>query len=731
MGKKIKKKPSIPPTEKNIIKIMEERGRPLLLREIYHALHIPSEERKKVRELIQRLTSQGRLVHLKGKRYGLPEKMRLVTGRLTVHRDGYGFVETGEKGQPDVFIPPGKLKGAVDGDRVVVRIEKSGRRPEGSIIRILERGRRKIIGYFHRGRHVSTVIPEEENLFFEVFIPKGLGKGARSGQIVVAELIDFRPERRNPEGRVIEVLGDPKDLSVQTKIVIHKYDLPHELSEAAKKELQQIPDEVREEDKAGREDLTEIPLVTIDGETARDFDDAVYVAKRRQGWRLYVAIADVSHYVPQGSALDEEAYRRGTSVYFPNAVVPMFPEKLSNNLCSLNPEVERLALAVIIDFDRQGRVKRSRFTKAVIRSHHRFSYTEVKKILVDRDRDLRREHKPFLTSLKWMAELAMEIKAQREARGSIDFDLPEPQIILSFKGELEDIVRRERNLAHMIIEEFMIAANEAVARHLTEREYPILYRVHEAPDLERVKEFVEFAASLGLDLKVPRRLSPAWFQQVLKEIEGKPYAYIVNTILLRTMKQASYDPYNLGHFGLASECYCHFTSPIRRYPDLVVHRALKALLEGRKPPYRLEDLKKMGQHLSHRERVAMEAEREMIDRVRVRLLAERLGEEYEGVISGVAAFGFFVELFEVFVSGVVRLVDLSDDYYILDEKHHRLVGTRTGRVFQIGDVVRVRVKAVDIARRHINFELIESRKENGKKSGRRRKRRSKKKKANP
>ncbi len=636
--------------------------------------------------------------------------MRLVSGRLFVHRDGFGFVETGEPGQPDVFIPPGKLKGAVDGDRVVVRIERGGRRPEGSIIRILERGRKKIIGYFHRGRHVSTVIPEEENLFFEVFIPKGLGKGARTGQIVVAELLDFRPERRNPEGRIIEILGDPEDLSVQTKIVIHKYDLPHDLPEEAAEELDRLPEEVREEDKAGREDLTQIPLVTIDGETARDFDDAVYVEKRRQGWRLYVAIADVSHYVPLGSALDEEAYRRGTSVYFPNAVVPMFPEKLSNNLCSLNPEVDRLALAVVIDFDREARVKRTRFTKAVIRSHHRFTYTEVKQILVDKDRTIRREHKAFLSPLKWMAELAMKLKAQREARGSIDFDLPEPQIVLSMKGELEDIVRRERNLAHMIIEEFMIAANEAVARHLTELEYPILYRIHEAPDTDRVKEFAEFAATLGLDLKIPKRLSPAWFQKVLKEVEGKPYAYIVNTILLRTMKQASYDPYNLGHFGLASDCYCHFTSPIRRFPDLVVHRALKAHLEGKSPPYRLETLKEMGKHLSQRERVAMEAEREMIDRVRVRLMADRLGEEYEGVISGVAAFGFFVELFEVFVSGVVRLVDIPDDYYVLDEKRHRLVGTRTGRIFQIGDVVRVRVKGVDVARRHINFELVTSKK---------------------
>ncbi|HIE32866.1 MAG TPA: VacB/RNase II family 3'-5' exoribonuclease, partial [Thermodesulfobacteriaceae bacterium] len=407
------------------------------------------------------------------------------------------------------------------------------------------------------------------------------------------------------------------------------------------------------------------------------------------------------------SALDEEAYLRGTSVYFPNMVVPMFPEKLSNGICSLNPRVERLAMTVEIDFDPEGRVRKSKFYPAVIFSHARLTYTEVKAMLVDRDRELRRRYKSLLRMLENAAELAMLLRERRLARGSIDFDLPEPEVRLGLRGEIRDIVRRERHLAHFIIEEFMIAANEAVARFLTEKGYPFPYRVHEAPEPLKLKEFVEFARSLGLDLEVPVEADPLWVQEVIKLSAGKPYAYLVNTLLLRSMKQAHYSPENIGHFGLASDCYCHFTSPIRRYPDLVVHRALKAALKRKRPPYSYEELIDKGKHLSQRERTAMEAEREMFERVQVRFMREHIGEAFTGIISGVTAFGFFVELEEYFVSGVVRLVDLHDDYYSLDEKNHRLVGRRTGRTFRIGDRVRIRVKDVNLRRRHATFELIE------------------------
>ncbi len=706
--RKKKKKPrdGLPSVEE-IVAVMRRVGRPVFLRELYHFLYIPTADRKEFRTLVKRLTKEGKLVHIKGKRYGLPEQMQLLTGKLKMHPDGYGIVEPEEPKKPVVHVAPSRLKGAMDGDRVVVRVETPYRkRPEGTVIRILERARKYIVGFFYRGRRVSTVIPEDERLPFEILVPPDATKGAKDGEMVVVEITDFSPGRRIPEGQIIEVLGDPEDLQTQIKAVIYKYELPHRWSRAVREELREIPEEVREEDLIGREDLRKLPFVTIDGETAKDFDDAVYVRKLPKGWRLYVAIADVAHYVKRGMALDKESYARGTSVYFPGSVVPMFPEKLSNHLCSLNPRVDRLAMVVVLDFDQKGNRRKARFCEAVIKSHERLTYNIVKAIVVDRDPEVRKKYKRFLTPLENAAFLCRLLRQKRLARGSIDFDLPEPEVVLDAQGHPEDIVRRQRHFAHFIIEEFMIAANEAVAEFLTEKGYPILYRVHEAPDLEKLREFVEFAATLGLEIKLPRDPEPSWFQMVIEMAEGKSYAYLVNTILLRTLKQAKYSPENIGHFGLASECYCHFTSPIRRYPDLVVHRSLKAALQKKPPPYRMEELEEMGRHLSARERVAMEAEREALDRVRVMLMKEHVGEVFKGVISGVTAFGFFVELFDIYASGVVRLVDLSDDYYILDEKHHRLIGRRTGKVFQVGDLVLVKVKEVNVLRRHITFELV-------------------------
>ena len=709
MGKK-KKKPPLKglPSEEVIITTMRKIGRPVLLRELYHLLNVPTKDRKAFRTRIKQLTKAGRLVHIKGRRYGLPEQMQLVTGRLRLFADGYGLVEPQEENQPVVYVPPSRLKGAFDGDLVVVRIEHPKRkRPEGTVIRILERAKKYVIGFFYRSKRTATVIPEDDRLPYEVLIPPDKTKGAEPGDMVVAEITDFSPGRRIPEGRIVEVLGDPEDVNAHLRAVIYKYELPHRWNKAVREELKEIPEEIRPEDREGREDLTHYPLVTIDGEMARDFDDAVYVRKLPKGWRLFVAIADVAHYVRRNTALDREAYARGTSVYFPNGVVPMFPEKLSNHLCSLKPEVDRLAMVVIMDFDAQGRFRKARFTEAVIRSHARLTYKIVKEIVEDRKPETRRKYKRLLRALDNAATLCRLLRKQRLKRGSIDFDLPEPEVILDAQGHPEEIIRRERHFAHFIIEEFMIAANEAVARFLTEKGYPILYRVHEPPDQERLQEFVQFAATLGLELKPPRTPDPGWFQKVIEMVEDKPYSYLINTILLRTLKQALYSPENIGHFGLASECYCHFTSPIRRYPDLVVHRALKAALKGRKPPYKVSRLEEMGKHLSERERVAMEAEREMLDRIRVLYMKEHIGRVYHGVISGVTAFGFFVELKEVYVSGVVRLVDLHDDYYILDEKNYRLVGRHTGKIFRVGDLVKVRVKDVNVSRRHINLELVE------------------------
>jgi len=696
-------------TPENILALMNAAGRPLYLREMFHLAGVSAGEKGTARAAVADLVRRGKLVLLKGDRYGVSDLMHLVTGRLSVHPDGFGFVQLETGKGPDIFIPARGLKGAVHSDRVVVRIERGrGKRQEGTVLRVLERGLKRVVGTFQRGRSVSKVIPEDERLPFEVLIPQRLAAAAKKGQVVVAEIDEYPEEGRNPEGRIIEVLGDPDDLRVQAKIVIHKHDLPHDFSPEVQRQAAGMPAEVLPEDMKGRKDLRDLPLVTIDGEQAQDFDDAVSVKKTRTGYILTVAIADVGHYIGEGSPIDQDAQDRGTSVYFPNDVVPMLPEVLSNRLCSLVPDQDRLAVIVRISFDRNGRVRRTVFMKAVIRSHRRFTYNEVSRILSGADPEPGTGVRRHLLHLKWMAELADALHAGRAARGTIDFDLPEPKIIIGLRGNMEDIVRRERNIAHLIIEEFMIAANEAVADFLARNGIPTLYRIHGDPDPDKLKDFVQFASGLGIDVALPEEPTPQWCQDVLKLVAGQPQEYVVNTILLRTMQQAVYAPDNTGHFGLASPTYLHFTSPIRRYPDLLVHRILKGNLKQKRkrPVYLHEDLQTVGQQCSRRERVAMEAEREVLDRLKVRFMADKVGEIYEGVISGVTSFGFFVELGNIFVEGAVRLVDLADDYYVLDQARHRLVGRRTHKVFQIGQPVTVRVKAVNIARRHVNFEVV-------------------------
>jgi len=693
-----------------IIDLMLTEGRPLYLREIAGLVGPEPSRKRLVKGIVDGLVRDGSLVLLKGDRYGLSSLMHLVTGTLTIHPDGFGFVKPATGEEPDIFIPPKGLKGAAHRDRVVVRIEeKKGRRLEGSILRVLERGNRLVVGTFRRGRNVSLVVPEDERLIFEVIVPRKATLRARDGDVVVCEILEHPKDGRDPEGRVSEILGDPEDMDVQAKIVAFRHDLPSAFPEEALEEAGRFPPFVSGAEMAGREDLRDLPLVTIDGENARDFDDAVHVKKTRGGFVLTVAIADVSHYVREGTALDGSARERGTSVYFPNSVIPMLPEALSNHLCSLVPNQDRLATAAIITFDRSGSVRRTSFCTAIIRSSRRFTYSEVSRILSGDVGPLGRGEERFVERLKAMEELARILMGRRKERGSVDFDLPEPYLVLGLTGRIEDIVRRERNIAHQLIEEFMIAANEAVAGYLSRREIPALYRIHGEPDRQRVNDFVSFARTLGLDIAIPDDVTPGWCQGVLAMASGVGLDYVINTMLLRSMQQAVYSPENKGHFGLASETYLHFTSPIRRYPDLVVHRILKAnLRRARKTPvYTDEALGFMGEHCSKRERSAMEAEREMIERLKVRFMEERIGETFEGVISGVASFGFFVELADIFVEGAVRLVDLADDYYIFDQTRHRLFGKNTRRVFQIGDRVTVVLKGVNVRRRHINFEIAE------------------------
>ena len=687
---------------------MEKEDRPVLLREILLGLGLAKDQRQEAKRLLKSMGEEGKVLRIRGNRYGLPSRMNLVIGRIKCHPDGYGFVIPEKEGEEDIFISPRNLKEAMHGDRVVARVEsvrKKGK--EGSVIRILERGIRKVVGKFMQAPHYAYVIPDDERVLQEIYIPEGETKKARPDQIVVAEITRHPTERARPEGRVTHILGYPDDPEVEPQIIIHKYDLPYRFSSAASREALSLPRSPSSQDFEDRVDLRRIPTFTIDGERAKDFDDAVSVEEEGDGGvKLYVSISDVSHYVQEGSGLDEEAYLRGTSVYFPDRAIPMFPPELSNEICSLQPRVERLTVTVELKYNARGDQKGVRFYPSVIRSDERLTYTIVRKILLDRDDELRRKFDRLVPSLETMLRLCGKLRQKRVERGALDFDLPEPEVILNLQGETEEVIRAERNLAHQLIEEFMIAANEGVAAFIGESGVSSLYRIHEPPSQEAVEEFKRFVSHLGyrMEKKGPDH-GPIDLQRILASVKGKSEERVVNNILLRSMKWAKYSAANVGHFGLASGAYTHFTSPIRRYPDLMVHRILKKILLKQEVRITEEALAGKADHLSHRERVAMEAEREILDRYRIRFMKDKVGEVYEGIISGVTAFGFFVELKEIFVEGLVRMTTLHDDYYHYYEERYCLMGERTRKVFRIGDEVRVRLDRVDVERRHIDFEL--------------------------
>jgi ribonuclease R len=531
--------------------------------------------------------------------------------------------------------------------------------------------------------------------------------------MVLAEITRYPAGIEGPEGKVLKVLGDPDDPRLDSEIIIHKYDLPDAFPPPVLKEASMIPTAVQEGRAGKRRDLRGVPFVTIDGETARDFDDAVAISREPGGkLKLWISIADVSHYVQEDSALDKEAFRRGTSVYFPERALPMLPHALSTGLCSLNPEEDRLCMTVVLEFDWQGEVLHADFFPSLIHSHARLTYTRVKGMLEQDQHDPAIRPPTLYEDLRTMADLCRKLRAKRMERGSIDFDLPEPEVILDVQGQIEEIVKRERHIGHQIIEEFMIAANEAVARFLDQTKAPSLHRVHEAPDAKKVEEFKEFVEHLGYPFPLKAKLQPRIFQRFLERVRGKPEEKSVNYLLLRSMRQARYSESKPGHFALAADHYLHFTSPIRRYPDLVVHRILKEALQhgglGEKSSRRWQKkLPAIAEHSSQRERVAMEAEREIVDRKKVQFMRDKLGQEFNGYISGVVPFGIFVELEDFFIEGLVHLTRLPEDHYEFLEKKHTLVGRRQNRLFRLGDRLRVRVEAASLERRQVDFGLVQ------------------------
>jgi len=636
-----------------------------------------------------------------------------IKGRLVCHQDGYGFVIPDDGGD-DLFIPARYLRENLHGDRVVASVEagrRTGRR-EGRIVQTLERGFSTLVGRFESDGAGGAVIPDEPRISRLVAIPRGQTGTARNGEVVVVEITTYPAGGRGMYGRIVEVLGRPGDPDTEVLTIARKYGLPMAFPPDVLAEANSVASEPAPADLEGRTDLRRDLTITIDGETARDFDDAVSVrCLDGDVVRLRVSIADVSHYVKESSSLDREAFGRGTSVYFPDRCIPMLPESLSNEICSLNPGRDRLTVTAELHVDREGNVVGSLFYPSVIRSDERMTYTAVREILVDGNPDTLARYGHLAADLKTMEELALRLAAKRRRRGSIDFDLPEPEIVLDLQGRIESLARAERNLAHRIIEEFMLAANEAVAAYLAERDMPCLFRIHEPPDPARLRDFRDFVKTFGFTLRMKGdRVDPSEMQRLLKSAEGRPEEKMVNELLLRCMKQARYSAENTGHFGLASPCYLHFTSPIRRYPDLVVHRILKGVLSGsleRREKNRFADvLPGIAEEASRRERTAMEAEREIVDLKRLEYMESRVGDVFDGFVTGVASYGFYVELAELPVEGLVHVTTLGDDYYRLVEKLHSMVGERSGRSYRIGDKVQVRVDAVSREKRQVRFSTV-------------------------
>lgn len=691
-------------------------NKPMAVDEIEKGLGIQSaDEFKELIKLLNQLEEEGELVRTRSNRYGLPEHMNLIRGRIQGNAKGFGFLIPDDKEHPDVYIHERDLKGALNGDIVMVRVNSGpseNKRMEGEVIRILKRANKTMVGTYQDMKTFGFVMVDDKRVGSDIFIPKENSMGAVDGHKVVVEITKYPEGRWNWEGKVIEILGHKNDPGVDILSIIRSYDLPEQFPEEVLAEASAIPDVITEEDLVGRRDLRDQVIVTIDGEDAKDLDDAVTVERLENGhYKLGVHIADVSYYVKENSALDQEAFRRGTSVYLVDRVIPMLPHRLSNGICSLNPKVDRLTLSCEMIFDEKGRRISYEIFPSVIRTTERMTYTDVNRILVDQDPETMKKYESLVPLFQTMLELSEILRSARTERGAIDFDFDEAKVLVDAEGKPTDVILRERNKAEMLIEDFMLAANETVAEHFFWLKLPFVYRVHEDPDPVKMQSFLEFITAFGYLVRgTSNRIHPRALQQVLEEVKGSPEETIISTVLLRSMKQAHYSPYNEGHYGLAADYYTHFTSPIRRYPDLIVHRLIRMYNEGKFDDDLLEDLKlrleDITKHSSERERVAMEAERETDALKMAEFMEQHIGEEFDGIISSVTGFGLFVRLPNT-IEGMVHVSYLTDDYYHFHDKQYMMVGERTGKTFRIGDEVRIRVVSVDRANKTIDFELVD------------------------
>ena len=699
------------PSREFILEILKQNDRPLSRRAISKLLGIKGEEQTEaLRRRLRAMERDGQVLRNRKNAYGIISKMNLITGRVMGHPDGFGFLIPDEGGD-DLFLNEREMHVVLHGDRAIARISGEDRRgrKEGTIVEVLERGNPLIVGRLIHDAGFYYLIPNNRRISQDILIPPESLMDAKEGQIVEIEITEHPNKHRSPLGKIVNVLGDHMAPGMEIEIALRAFDLPHIWSVEALNQAESFGSEIPKTEIEGRLDLRSLPLLTIDGEDARDFDDAVHAEKLKSGsWRLWVAIADVSSYVQPSSPLDKDAQERATSVYFPSQVIPMLPEALSNGLCSLNPDVDRLCMVCEMIVNTDGELESHQFHQAVMNSKARLTYTKVAAILVDGDKALRKKYAAVLPGLETMYDLFKVMLKAREQRGAIDFEMTETQFIFDENRKLKTIEPRERNDAHRLIEEFMVAANVSAAQFLLKHQLPALFRVHETPAEEKLAGLREFLGELGLMLGGGDEPTPAHYASLLKNAHKRPDAHLIQTVMLRSLKQAVYSPDNVGHFGLSLEAYAHFTSPIRRYPDLQVHRAIRHIISGKKkatwkPTH--DDMVKLGEHCSMASRRADEATRDVSDWLKCEFMQERVGEVHEGVISGVTGFGLFVELSDMYIEGLVHVTSLKNDYYQFDAAGHRLMGERTRKTYRLGDKVEVKVMRVDLDEKKIDLEL--------------------------
>ncbi|AJD92002.1 ribonuclease R [Jeotgalibacillus malaysiensis] len=693
----------------------EEAYKPLTVQELEESfgIHDSADFKDLVKSLVI-LEEKGEIVRTRSNRYGLPEKMNLVRGTLSGHAKGFAFLIPDEQGRNDIFIPPNESAHAMHGDKVMVRVsrESRGDREEGTVVRILERGTKQVVGTYTESKNFGFVMPDDKKMTSDIFVPKNASKGAVEGHKVIVEITAYPDGRNSAEGEVIQILGHKNDPGVDILSIIHKHGITIEFPDEVIQQANDVPDEIDPADLKDRRDLRDETTVTIDGADAKDLDDAISLTKLDNGnYKLGVHIADVSHYVTEGSPIDEEAYERGTSVYLVDRVIPMIPHRLSNGICSLNPKVDRLTLSCEMEIDQNGGVIKHDIFQSVIRTNEKMTYSDVNKILVDEDEALIEKYEPLVPMFREMEKLAAILRGKRFGRGAIDFDFKEAKVLVDEEGNPTEIGIRERSVGEKLIEEFMLAANETVAEHFHWMNLPFIYRIHEDPKAEKLERFFEFITNFGITVKgTGNEIHPRALQEIIDDIQGTPEEMVISTMMLRSMQQAKYDENSLGHFGLATDFYTHFTSPIRRYPDLIVHRLIRTYLINRKVDEKTqkrwsEQLPEIAAHTSGRERRAVDAERETDELKKAEYMMDKIGEEFDGVISSVTNFGIFVELSNT-IEGLVHVSYMTDDYYRFDERHMAMIGERTGNVYRIGDEIAIRVVNVNKDERAIDFEIV-------------------------